>query len=291
MDDSSEILKKIRRIEIKTRMLSNQVFAGEYHSAFKGKGMTFSEVREYQYGDDVRNIDWNVTARFNHPFIKIYEEERELTVMLLIDISGSGLFGTDTRSKKNLLLELSAVLAFSAMLNNDKIGAVFFAEKVERYIPPKKGRTHVLRILREMIDIRPTVDGTNIAGALQFFTNTTKKRSTAFLMSDFIDNQFDNALRIASGKHDMVALRVFDSRETRLPDMGLVCFRESESGKQVWLDTSSVKVRNTYTEYWSRQDKYLKDTLRKAGVDLVNLNTNEDYVKPLINLFKRRGNA
>lgn len=297
--ETSELLKKVRKIEIKTRGLSRQVFAGEYHSAFKGRGMAFSEVREYQYGDDIRNIDWNVTARFNHPYIKIFEEERELTVMLLVDISGSREFGSKQQLKRNLITELSAVLSFSAIQNNDKIGAVLFSDKIEKYIPPKKGRQHILRIIRELIEFEPENTSTDVSGALRFLTNAIKKRSTAFLISDFMDfeenaNQkalslrFNDALRIAARKHDLIALRIFDKREISLPPVGLVKLRDAETGKYMWVNTSSKNVRETYTMWWNNFSLLLKDAFSRAGVDNAALATDEDYVNPLLNLFKKR---
>jgi uncharacterized protein (DUF58 family) len=286
--DTSELLKRVRRIEIKTRGLSQHIFSGEYHSAFKGKGMAFSEVREYQYGDDIRNIDWNVTARFNHPYIKVFEEERELTVMLLIDVSGSREFGTTERLKKDLITEIAAVIAFSAIANNDKIGAVLFSDRIEKFIPPKKGRQHILRIIRELIEYKPDGSGTNINGALQYFTNAIKKRSTAFLISDLIDDNYENALKISSRKHDLIALRVYDVRETSLPDVGMIYMKDAETGKQVWVDSSSRKVREHYAEYWKSKNVRIAGLLKKHGVDRAEIATDQDYVKPLMKLFKKR---
>jgi uncharacterized protein (DUF58 family) len=286
--DTTELLKKVRKIEIKTRGLSNHIFAGEYHSAFKGRGMAFSEVREYQYGDDIRNIDWNVTARFNHPYIKIFEEERELTVVLLIDVSGSRDFGTSQRLKKTLLAELAAVIAFSATKNNDKIGAILFTDKIEKFIPPKKGRQHILRVIRELIEFEPTNKTTNVAEGLRFLTNAIKKRSIAFLISDFISPSFEDALKIANRKHDMVALRVYDNRETQLPPIGLVQVKDAETDKYTWVDTSSKKVRDGYAQWWLSQQASLNEVFLRSGVDNVMIRTDEDYVKPLINLFKHR---
>lgn len=286
--DTAELLKKVRRIEIKTRGLSQQIFAGEYHSAFKGRGMAFSEVREYQYGDDIRNIDWNVTARFNHPYIKIFEEERELTVMLLIDVSGSREFGTTYQLKKNLITEVSAVLAFSAIQNNDKIGAVMFSDKIEKFIPPKKGKQHILRIIRELIDFKPEQRGTNIGEGLRYFTNVIKKRSTAFLISDFIGENYDDALKIASKKHDLIALKVYDQREADLPPVGMINMKDAESGEYVWVDSSNKKVRDAYRQFWVEQQKTTEDSFRKYGIDSANLDTNSDYIKPLMTLFKKR---
>ncbi len=293
--EASELIKKVRKIEIKTRGLSKNIFAGEYHSAFKGRGMTFSEVREYQYGDDIRNIDWNVTARFNHPFIKIYEEERELTVMLLVDVSNSRVFGTQTQLKKNLITEIAAVLSFSAIQNNDKIGVLLFSDKVEKFIPPKKGRTHILRIIRELIEFTPENKGTNISEALRYLTNAIKKRSTAFVISDFIDDdnetgipRFDEAIRIANRKHDVIGLRIYDEREKVLPPVGLIRMRDAETGNYAWVDTSSPKLRNQYTNWYKTMESKVSNILLKAGVDYVSIATGQDYVKPLINLFKKR---
>ncbi len=293
--EASELIKKVRKIEIKTRGLSKNIFAGEYHSAFKGRGMTFSEVREYQYGDDIRNIDWNVTARFNHPFIKIYEEERELTVMLLIDVSNSRVFGTQSQLKKNLITEIAAVLSFSAIQNNDKIGVILFSDRVEKFIPPKKGRTHILRIIRELIDFTPENKGTNISEALRYLTNAIKKRSTAFLISDFLDEdnetgipRFDEAIRIANRKHDVIGLKIYDKREKELPPVGLIRMRDAETGAYAWVDTSSLKLRNQYANWYQNMESNVNNTLMKAGVDYVSIATGQDYVKPLMNLFKKR---
>ncbi len=286
--EATELLKKVRKIEIKTRGLSKHIFAGEYHSAFKGKGMAFSEVREYQYGDDIRNIDWNVTARFNHPYIKIYEEERELTVMLIVDVSGSREFGTQSLLKKSIITEISAILSFSAIQNNDKVGVIMFSDRVEKFIPPKKGRQHILRIIRELINFKPENKGTAITEALRFLTNAIKKRSTAFLISDFLDNNFEDALKIASKKHDIVGLKIYDLRETELPSIGLIKLLDAESGEDIWIDTSSNYIRDLYRHSWRKYNEDLNDMLSKLGVDHAQISTNEDYVKPLINLFKRR---
>jgi len=293
--EASELLKRVRKIEIKTRGLSRQIFAGQYHSAFKGRGMAFSEVREYQYGDDIRNIDWNVTARFNQPFVKVFEEERELTVMLLIDVSGSRMFGTTNMLKKNLVTEISAVLAFSAIQNNDKIGVLMFSDKVEKFIPPQKGRTHILHIIRELINFTPTSQGTDLSEALRYLTNAIKKRCTAFVLSDFIDFKantvepnFLNALTIAGNKHDVVGVRVYDPREVELPPIGLVKMKDAESGQYSWVDTSSSIVRNAYAKWWRDTEGSLKQTFSRCKVDSVSIATNEDYVKPLIKLFKQR---
>ncbi|NOZ45953.1 MAG: DUF58 domain-containing protein [Chlorobi bacterium] len=286
--EAAELLKKVRRIEIKTRGLSKQIFAGEYHSAFKGKGMTFSEVREYQYGDAVKNIDWKVTARFNHPYVKVFEEERELTVMLLIDVSGSKEFGTQQQLKQDLMTELAAVLAFSAIENNDKIGVIFFSSKIEKFIPPKKGKTHILRIIRELLNFEPEEKGTDIAEAIRYFTNAIKKRSTAFIISDFIDDNFADALSIANRKHDIVGLRIYDKRETEIPSIGLIKLKDAETGELQWIDTTSAKVRREYAKWWIKNSNEVNDIFTKAGVDYTYLSTGQDYVKPLIQLFKKR---
>ncbi|MGE4289679.1 MAG: DUF58 domain-containing protein [Salinivirgaceae bacterium] len=287
--ETSELLKKVRHIEIKTRGLSNQIFAGEYHSAFKGKGMTFSEVREYQYGDAIRDVDWNVTARFNHPYVKIFEEERELTVMLLVDVSGSKNFGTQNQYKQELMTEIAAVLSFSAIKNNDKIGVILFSDKVEKFIPPQKGRKHILRIIQELLNFEPQSKQTNVSAALEYLTNAIKKRSIGFIISDFIDADFKNALTIANRKHDIVGLRVYDERETNLPNMGLVKMVDAETGALKWVDTSSKKVRNAYSDWWINHSTNLEQTFKMSGVDYTSVATDQDYVKPLIYLFKHRG--
>lgn len=286
--ETTDILKRVRQIEIKTRGLSSNIFAGEYHSAFKGRGMMFSEVREYQYGDDVRNIDWNVTARFNRPFVKVFEEERELTVMLLIDVSGSREFGTTWRTKKNMISEMAAVLAFSAIQNNDKIGVILFSNKVEKFIPPKKGRKHILHIIREMVGFEPENRETDIAGVLRYLTNAIKKRCTAFVISDFLDTNFEDALKIANQKHDVVALKVFDPRETELPNIGFVKFKDAETGQLRWINTSKRSNRNAYSQWWNDNDEKVSTMFRKSGVDSVSVRTDEDYVKALMALFKKR---
>jgi uncharacterized protein (DUF58 family) len=293
--EASELLKKVRKIEIKTRGLSKNIFAGEYHSAFKGRGMAFSEVRDYQYGDDIRNIDWNVTARFNQPYIKIYEEERELTVMLIVDVSNSRVFGTQSQLKKNLITEISAVLSFSAIQNNDKIGVILFSDKVEKFIPPKKGRTHILRIIRELIEFTPENKETNISEALRYLTNAIKKRSTAFVISDFIDDdpltgnpRFDEAIRIANRKHDIIGLKIYDKREKEIPSVGIIRMKDAETGEYAWVDTTSLSVRRNYAQWYQTMDASVNETLVRAGVDFVSMATDEDYVKPLINLFKKR---
>jgi uncharacterized protein (DUF58 family) len=286
--NASELLQQVRKIEIKTRGLSKQIFAGEYQSAFKGRGMTFSEVREYQYGDDIRNIDWNVTARFNKPYVKIFEEERELTVMLIIDVSGSREFGTAVRQKQTLIAELSAVLSFSAIQNNDKVGVIMFSDKVEKFIPPKKGRQHILRIIRELIDFQPEDRGTDIAAAVRYFTNVTKKRCTAFLISDFMSAPFLDDLRLAARKHDMIALRIYDRRETELPAIGLVQMKDAETGQIRYVDTSSRQVREAYRRYWEECQRKIDETFMHCGMDNIFIRTDEDYVKPLVKLFKKR---
>ncbi len=288
--DSTELLKRVRQIEIKTRGLSNHIFAGEYHSAFKGRGMAFSEVREYQYGDDVRNIDWNVTARMNKPYIKIFEEERENTVVLLVDVSGSREFGTEERFKKNLITEMAATLAFSTIQNNDKIGVIFFSDKVEQFIPPKKGKKHVLHIIRELLMFRPTDRGTDIGEALRYMTGAIKKRCTAFLISDFLgDKNFELPLRIAGHKHDLAALRIADRRESELPDVGLMLFQDAETRRQMWIDTSSAAVRSEYAAKAKKRHEELDAIFRRCAVDNVEVSTGDDYVKSLLSLFKKRG--
>lgn len=292
--ETSDLLKRVRKIEIKTRGLSRHIFAGQYHSAFKGRGMAFSEVREYRYGDDIRSIDWNVTARFNQPYVKVFEEERELTVMLLIDVSGSEYFGTFEIYKNQLITEIAAVLAFSAIQNNDKIGVILFSDKVEKFIPPQKGRKHILRIISEMLNYKPQSKETNIAEALKYLTNAIKKRCTAFILSDFVDvdtnsqPRFADALSIANNKHDVVGIRIFDKRETELPPVGLVKFRDAETGKDTWIDTSDSLVRRNYSKWWVETTSNLKTTFTKSKVDWTSISTDEDYVKPLILLFKRR---
>ena len=287
--ESTEIFKKVRKIEIKTRGLSNHIFSGQYHSAFKGRGMTFSEVREYEYGDDIRNIDWNVTARFNKPFVKIFEEEREMTVMLLIDVSGSNDFGSQTQSKRDLTAELAAVLAFSAIQNNDKVGVIFFSSKIEKFIPPKKGSSHILRIIREIVDFKPTERGTDIGEGLRFLTSAIKRRTTAFLISDFMtDKNFEKEMQIAANKHDLVALRITDRREMDIPKVGLVKFRDSETGKERWVDTSSTAWHNAYLQMIQNESAELNREFTKHGIDNALIYTSEDYVKPLMQLFKKR---
>ena len=289
-NSTSELLKKVRKIEIKTRGLSNQIFSGEYHSAFKGRGMAFSEVREYQHGDEIRTIDWNVTARFNHPYVKVFEEEREMTVMLLVDVSGSKEFGTQQKSKQELATEICAVLAFSAIQNNDKVGVIFFSDQIEKFIPPKKGRSHILMIIRDLIDFKPESKGTDLELALKYFTNVIKKRSTAFLISDFVSkSNYDNALKIANRKHDLMALQLYDKAENDLPNIGLVPLLDSESEEIQWVNTSSKSVRKDYKIEALKRKDTLKTLFKKSGVDTTEIGTLEDYVKPLMALFKRRG--
>ena len=288
--DTSDILKKVRQIEIKTKGLSNNIFAGEYHSAFKGRGMAFSEVREYQYGDDIRDIEWNVTARFNKPYVKVFEEERELTVMLLIDVSGSLDFGTLNQTKREMVTEIAATLAFSAIQNNDKIGVIFFSDKVEKFIPPQKGKKHILYIIRELLDFKPESTRTDIGFALQYLTQAIKRRCTAFLISDFIDkNDFCQSLSIANRKHDVVAIQVYDRRVAELPDIGLVKMRDAETGHEMVVDTSSRKVREFQFRWWSNLNLRLKDTFSRSNVDSVSIRTDQDYVSSLMTLFAQRG--
>ena len=288
--ETSEILKKVRRIEIKTRGLSTNIFAGQYHSAFKGRGMAFSEVREYQYGDDVRDIDWNVTARFHKPFVKVFEEERELTVMLLIDVSGSLDFGTQRQMKKDMVTEIAATLAFSAIQNNDKIGVVFFSDKIEKYIPPKKGRKHILYIIREMLDFRPESRKTDLKHSIEFLTRVMKRHCTVFLLSDFYTrNDFEQALTICNRKHDVVAIQVYDPRAKQLPDVGLLKVRDAETGHEMYIDTSSKKLRMAHMQYWQMRQQSLKRVFNKSNVDSVSIATNEDFVKHLLLLFQMRG--
>ena len=291
-DAATDLLKRVRKIEIKTRHLSHQIFAGEYHSAFKGRGMAFSEVREYQWGDDVRQMDWNVTARLRQPYVKVFEEERELTVMLLVDVSRSGLFGTVETTKRERIAEIAAVLSFSAILNNDKVGALFFSDRVEKFIPPKKGRTHLLHIIREMLELEPQSDGTDIGGALRYLTNAIKKRCNAFLLSDMIDADADGnprweeALKVAAGRHEISAIRVFDPRELSLPDVGLVHIKDSETGKGAWANTSNPRMRESYARW--QDDFFRKEQalLRRYDISNVDVSTDGDYVKSLMGLFR-----
>ena len=287
--ETSDLLKRVRQIEIKTRGLSNNIFAGQYHSAFKGKGMSFSEVREYQYGDDVRDIDWNVTARYNKPFVKVFEEERELTVMLLIDVSNSLDFGTVKQLKKDMVTEIAATLAFSAIQNNDKIGVIFFSDRIEKFIPPKKGRKHILYIIRELLDFKPESKRTDIKMAVEYLTNVIKKRCTTFMISDFIDeNDFRNALTIANRKHDIVAIQVYDRRMAELPDVGLMKVRDAGTGHEQWIDASSRALRRAHNDWWILRQGVLNETFTKSNVDSVSIRTDQDYVKSLLNLFAKR---
>ena len=291
---ANDLLKKVRKIEIKTRALSHQIFAGEYHSAFKGRGMAFSEVREYQYGDDVRNMDWNVTARLRSPYVKVFEEERELTVMLLVDVSRSRLFGTAGSSRKDVLAEIAAVLSFSAIINNDKVGALFFSSKVEKFIPPKKGRTHLLHIIREIIEFEPSEDGTDISEALRYLTNALKKKCAAFLLSDMIDvnpdgtPRYEEALKVAVNRHDLSVIEVYDPRERSLPDVGLVNIKDSETGEVAWVDTSSRKMRIAYEDWFRNMEQTSSRMFMKYNVDKVSIALDEDYVRGLMSLFKNR---
>ena len=290
----NELLKKVRKIEIKTKSLSHQIFAGEYHSAFKGRGMAFSEVREYQFGDDVRNMDWNVTARLRSPYVKVFEEEREMTVVLLIDVSASGIFGTTTKTKRELLAEIAAVLAFSASANNDKVGALFFSSKVEKFIPPKKGRSHLLRIIRELLEFKPQTQGTDISEALRFLTNAIKRKCTAFLLSDLMDvdqqsrPNYEEALKIAVNRHDLSVINIYDRRERVIPDVGLVRIRDAETGEELWVDTSSKAVREHYNNWSKGVFAQARTLFNKFKVDSVSISTSDDYVKGLISLFKSR---
>ena len=287
--ETSDILKRVRQIEIKTRGLSANIFAGEYHSAFKGRGMAFSEVREYQFGDDIRDIEWNVTARFNKPYVKVFEEERELTVMLLVDVSGSLNFGTTTQMKRDMVTEIAATLAFSAIQNNDKIGVIFFSDKIEKYIPPKKGRKHILYIIREMLDFKPESRKTDIKQALEFLTSVSKRRCTAFILSDFYVRQdFEQTLIIGNRKHDIVAIQVYDRRAKELPDVGLMKVVDSETGFEQYIDTGSKKLRMAYSRYWNNRQQSLRETFSKSNVDHISISTGEDYVKSLMILFKKR---
>lgn len=287
--ETSEILKKVRKIEIKTRGLSQNIFAGQYHSAFKGRGMAFAEVREYQFGDDVRDIDWNVTARFRKPYVKVFEEERELTVMLLVDVSGSLDFGTHSRMKSEMATEIAATIAYSAIQNNDKIGVVFFSDRIEKYIPPKKGRKHILYIIREMLDFKPESRKTDIGGAMEFFTRVMKRRTTAFVLSDFYDrHDFFKQMQIANNKHDVMAIQVYDKWAKALPDVGLVKVVDAESGHEMYVDTSSKKVRAAHARYWIERQQMLKDTLSRANVDWVSVAIDDDYVKAMMHLFASR---
>ena len=293
IQNENDILKRVRKIEIKTRGLSNEIFAGKYHTAFRGRGMSFSEVREYRAGDDVRDIDWNVTARSSKPHIKVYEEERELTMMLLVDVSGSRLFGSTDRLKKNVITEIAAVLAFSAAQNNDKVGCIFFSDRIEKFIPPKKGRSHILMIIRELVGFQPESTGTKLSEAVRFLTNVNKKRCTAFILSDFLDTHgddaaFDDALKIARGRHDLVGIRVYDPREAELPDVGILEMKDAETGRKVWVDSSSRAVREHYARTWLERSAGIDETLRHNRIDTATIATDSDYVVELIKLFKQR---
>ncbi len=286
--DTAELLKKVRKVEIKTRGLSKQIFSGEYHSAFKGRGMSFSEVRSYQYGDDVRNIDWNVTARTGEAHIKVFEEERELTVILLIDVSKSSFFGTGDQMKNDMITELCAVLSFSAINNNDKVGVLFFSDQIEKFIPPKKGKTHILRIIRELLDFEPVGKETNIGMALEYFNNVIKKRCICFVLSDFIADGYDTALRIAARRHDLIGMHIYDPTEKQLPNLGLIRVVDAETGKLHYLDTSSAKVRSAQSDWFSKNNTYFKTSFAKSGADLISLRTDQSYTGPLLNFFKKR---
>ena len=286
--DTRELLQKVRRVEIKTRGLSQNIFAGEYHTAFKGRGMAFSEVREYQFGDDVRSIDWNVTARFQRPYVKVFEEERELTMILLVDVSGSRDFGSIVQTKRELMTELAATLAFSSIQNNDKVGVIFFSDRIEKFIPPQKGRKHVLHIIRELISFEPVSRKTDIGGALRYFTSVIKKHSTAFLISDFMDDNYADALMIANRKHDIVVLHLYDVREKELPDVGLIKLKDAESEQRLWFDTSDKRVRKAYRDAWLANQLAMQQCFTRAGVDHVSISTSEDYVRCLMRLFRMR---
>ncbi len=293
MSVENDILKRVRKIEIKTRGLSNEIFAGKYHTAFRGRGMSFSEVREYRLGDDVRDIDWNVTARSRKPHIKVYEEERELTMMLLVDVSGSRMFGSNELLKKNVITEIAAVLAFSAAQNNDKVGCIFFSDRIEKFIPPKKGRQHILMIIRELVGFKPEGRGTSLSEPLRFLAAVSKKRTTSFLLSDFMDSEadavaFEEALKITGGRHDLVGIRVYDQREQEMPDVGIVELEDAETGEKVWIDTSSRRVREAYANDWARRNQRIETVLKQNRVDTATVATDEDYVKALIKLFKQR---
>lgn len=287
--DANELLNKVRRIEIKTRGLSRNIFAGEYHSAFKGRGMTFAEVREYQYGDDIRDIDWNVTARHNHPYVKVYEEEREMTVMLLIDVSSSRYFGAVGEEKRQMIAEIAATLAFSAIQNNDKAGVIFFSDKIEKFIPPKKGRKHILLIIRELLDFTPESHGTDLSVVLKYFSDALKKRCTTFLISDYIDSHdYSRALSVAANRHDIYGIQVYDKRDSKLPNVGLMRVSDLETGEDRWINTSSKKVRSAFEKWWYQRQQAMAEYLRKSGVSHISVTTDEDYVAPLMSLFKKR---
>jgi uncharacterized protein (DUF58 family) len=286
--DTKELLKKVRKIEIKTKGLSNHLFSGEYHSAFKGRGMAFNEVREYQPGDEIRTIDWNVTARFNHPYVKVFDEERELTVMILMDVSASENFGTVNQHKQDLATELCAVLAFSAIQNNDKVGVIFFSDKVEKFIPPKKGKSHILMIIRELIDFKPESKGTDLSVALKYFTSAIKKKCTAFILSDFMSPSFEHELKMANKKHDVIALNLYDKHEEEFPDLGLIPVKDEESGQMIWVNTGDKEVRAAFRADAQRRNGVLQDVFKKSGVDFTRIGTHESYITPLRTLFKKR---
>ena len=286
--DTKELLKKVRKIEIKTRRLSDHIFGGEYHSTFKGRGMTFSEVRQYQFGDDVRSIDWNVTARYNEPYIKVFEEERELTMMLVVDISGSKLFGTEEQFKDEVVTEIAATLAFSATQNNDKIGLILFSDEIELYIPPKKGRSHVLRIIRELIEFKPKSKKTDVAMALKFLSNVMKKKAIVFVLSDFIAEDYNQTLKIAARRHDITGIRVYDRHEESIPNLGMVQMEDEETGELMLINTSSKKVRSNYSDYYNEKVAYYKESFTKSGAGVINCRIDESYVKKLLGYFKRR---
>jgi uncharacterized protein (DUF58 family) len=286
--DTKELLKKVRKIEIKTKGLSNHLFSGEYHSAFKGRGMAFNEVREYQPGDEIRTIDWNVTARFNHPYVKVFDEERELTVMILMDVSASENFGTVNQHKQDLATELCAVLAFSAIQNNDKVGVIFFSDKVEKFIPPKKGKSHILMIIRELIDFKPESKGTDLSVALKYFTSAIKKKCTAFILSDFMSPSFEHELKLANKKHDVIALNLYDKHEEEFPDLGLIPVKDEESGQMIWVNTGDKEVRAAFRADAQRRNGVLQDVFKKSGVDFTRIGTHESYITPLRTLFKKR---
>ncbi|WP_179348586.1 DUF58 domain-containing protein [Winogradskyella pacifica] len=287
--DTKELLKKVRKIEIKTRRLSDHIFGGEYHSTFKGRGMTFSEVRQYQFGDDVRNIDWNVTARTNSPHIKVFEEERELTMMLMVDVSGSEMFGTQNQFKNEIVTEMAATLAFSATQNNDKIGLILFSDQIELYIPPKKGRSHVLRIIRELIEFKPKSKQTNVAEAFKFLSNVMKKKAIVFVLSDFVADNYKQNLKIAAGRHDITGIRVYDKHEEDIPNLGMVQMQDEETGELILVNTSSKKVRQNYNQFYNEKVNYFKDSFTKSGAGVIDCRVDESYVKKLLGYFKRRG--
>ena len=287
--DTKELLKKVRKIEIKTRKLSDHIFGGEYHSTFKGRGMTFSEVRQYQYGDDVRNIDWNVTARYNEPYIKVFEEERELTMMLMADISGSEFFGTDQQFKNEIVTEVAATLAFSALQNNDKIGLILFSDTIELFIPPKKGKSHVLRIIRELLEYKPSSKKTDVGQAVKYLSNVMKKKAIVFILSDFIAEGYEQTLKIAGNKHDITGIRIYDRREEAIPSLGMVQVQDEETGELLLVNTSSKKVRNNYAGYYRERVTYFEETFKRSGSGVINVRTDESYVKKLLGYFKRRG--